>query len=324
MKLRSSVLAVLVVLLGAAPAAAAPDDVPRTFRLDVRGHACITGESLREALAAVLRSDPVDATAGARLEVDVIAGSTLARGRWRILDAAGAALRERTITVAGGGCVQLLHDLALSLAVAYESSAPAPPPAVGCDAACRAQIRAEVREELCREHPRSCNPVDITPVLLVGGMFSAGFTSDVGGGAWLGGELRFGEIFSGALEARVLFPSRVVSQPTGFAFDVTTVTAALVPCARWSVLLGCAFVDVGALFATVTNTVPFSGPPVVATLGFGPRVAVHIPFADRFAARIFAELRIAPAPSSFVALDTGSRWESNPVSGTVGAAIAFQ
>lgn len=215
MRLWAFVLVALVVLLGDAPAAAAFDDVPRTFRLEVRENKCMTGESLREAIAVALRKDPIDASAGPRLEVEVLAGSSLARARWRFLNAEGTELRQRTNTVTGG-CSALVAEVALSIAVAYETSAPAPPPAVGCDAACRAQIRAEVRAELCRENPRSCNVDGVIPVLMAGGALSLGLTADPGGGAWVGGEVRFGEVFSAALDARV--------------------SSRLVPCRRWGVL----------------------------------------------------------------------------------------
>ena len=165
--------------------------------------------------------------------------------------------------------------------------------------------------------------MDVSPVLLAGGLFSAGFTADPSGGFFVGGEVRAGEVFSGALEARVLFPSRVVAEPTGFEFGVTSVTAALVPCLRWEALLGCAVFDIGMLIADV-STAPFAGPPIVEKLGLGPRLGVRLPFAKRFAFRAFADLRFAPIPSSYTTLDTGARWESGVVSGMFGAGFSFE
>lgn len=301
-------LLALAFLFVATPAVAEP--FPRRFRLDVAPNTCTNAEALREALAVALRSDPVDPAATDLVAVEVLAGSNLARARW----STGA--RERTVTVTGG-CAALLAELALSIAVAYETDAP---PVVACDAACRAQIRAEVRAEICQENPRSCN-VDIVPVVLAGGLLSAGLTADPGGGAWLGGEVRFGETFSAAAEARVLFPSRARST-AGDDFAVTLGSLAVVPCVRWSWLLGCVSADIGFLALGVVTT---SGEPIVATFGVGPRLAVQIPLGDRFGLRVFADARFAPVPSRVGPfLDTGGRWQTEIASGLFGLALTFQ
>lgn len=163
--------------------------------------------------------------------------------------------------------------------------------------------------------------MDITPVLLAGALLSAGFTADPGPGAWLSGELRFGDSFSAGAEARVLFPSRAVPS-AGDPFDVTAATLALVPCYRWKVLLGCAVADIG--FLALGGVTSPAGEPVLATLGVGPRLAVHIPFAERFGVRIFGDLRIAPIPTRARFIDTGGRWESNVASGLFGVGLSFE
>lgn len=313
MKPIALLLGALVVLLLAGPARA--EGVPRAFRLDVQGDGCTGAEDLREALAIALGKDPIDARAGSRLVVRVLAGSSLARARWQVLDAQGAPIRERTITVTGG-CRALVRELALSIAVAYETDAPPPSPAVACDAACRAEVRAEI----CREHPRSC--MDIVPVLLAGGALSLGLTADPGGGAWLAGEVRFGETFSAAIDARVLFPSRVV--PTaGETFDLTMVSFGLVPCARWKWLLGCVTADLG-MFIGSGIYAPGGGPTVLATFGVGPRLAAQVPITERFGLRAFADLRIAPIPTHVGFQDSPGTWDSNPVSGLFGLGVTFE
>jgi hypothetical protein len=307
----------LVALVFAGPAGAG--EVPRVFRLEVRGDPCITAESLREALAVALGHDPVDRGAAARLEVQVLAGESLGRARWRFVDAAGGVKWERTNTVTAG-CGVLLREVSLSVTVAYESTAP--PPAPVCDAACRAVIRAEVRAELCRKHPRSCADVDITPVLLAGGALSLGLTADPGGGAWLGGEVRFGEHFSVGLDARVLFPSRAV--PTlGSEFEMTMVTFGLVPCGRYKYFLGCLTADMG-MFIGGGVTAPGGALPVAATSGIGPRLAGQFPINERFGIRVFADLRFAPIRTDIPFIDTGGRWTSNIVSGLFGAGFTFE
>lgn len=289
-------------------------ELPRTMRLEVKGDAtCLDADRLREAMAVALGADPIDEEAAAHLVVTVLAGEQLGRARWRVEDAAGRVLRERTITVTGG-CGALVRETALSIAVAYETGAA---PAAPCDTACRAKIREEVRAELIKELRMD----GIVPVLMAGGMLSAGFTADPGWGAFLGGEVRFGEVFSTALEARILFPSRVVDD-TSQVFGLTAITFALVPCGRWKVLMGCGFADLGMLVGGGGVSAP-GGLPVIATFGFGPRLAAHIPIGDRFGVRAWADLRIAPVPSE-VTFYGGGRWASNPVSGLFGIGATFQ
>lgn len=288
-------------------------DMPRTARLEVKhadgAEACPGAERVREALAVAAGVDVVDASSPARLVFTLAAAGDLARGRWELVDENGATIRTRSATVTGT-CTQLVAELALAFAVAWET-APAP---CTCDAACMQKAREEL---LAEGYVRR---MDLTVAVLGGALLSANYTADPGAGMFLAGELHR-DWFSGALEARVLFPSRVVAEPTEDEFDITALTAALVPCARWKVVLGCAFVDFGML---LTSRAEIATNPITATLGFGPRVAVHIPFAQRFAVRAFVDLRFAPVPSTRNFLDTGGRWESNLVSGLFGLGLSFE
>ena len=179
MRLAGAVVGAAVLLVAASAAA---EELPRALRLEVAGDtACLGAEHLREALAVALGTDPIGEQASARLVVQVLAGESLGRARWRIEDAAGHLFRERTVTVTGA-CGVLLRETALSIAVAYETSRE---PAEPCDTKCRAKIRAEVRAELIKELR-----MDIVPVLMAGGLLSAGFTADPGWGTYLGGEVR--------------------------------------------------------------------------------------------------------------------------------------
>lgn len=297
-------------------ASAALAEMPRTMRLDVThaggADACPSSERVRESLAVAAGVDPIDASAPARLVVTLAAGADLARGRWELYGADGAKLRERSATVTGS-CSQLVAELALSFAVAWET-----PAVVPCN--CHDARHEELLRILLKGY--GGGRMDVHAVVMAGGLFSAGLTADPGGGFFVGGEAA-GEILRGALEVRVLFPSRAVQEPTKQAFSLTAVTAALVPCARWKVLLGCAFVDVG-MFIGGGVTAPPPGIPVIATIGLGPRLAVHVPFAEHFAFRAFADLRIAPAPSQVRFVDTGTTWQSNVVSGLFGVGVAFE
>lgn len=302
-------------MLGAPARALA--EAPRTMRLEVVRAAgaehCPNAEQVRDALAVSAGVDPIDDVAPARLVVTLTAGTDVARGRWEMFDAGGVLVRSRNATVVGT-CSQLVAELAVTFAVAWET-APAP---CTCDEACQARARDAARLQLLAEGyvPR----MDLTVAVLGGALLSANYTADPGPGMFLAGELHR-DWFSGALEARVLFPSRVVAEPTKDEFDITALTAALVPCARWKVVLGCIFVDFGML---LTSRAEIATNPITATLGFGPRLAVHVPFAERFAVRAFADLRFAPVPSTRNFLDTGGRWESNLVSGLFGLGLSFE
>lgn len=310
--------------------------VPRTLRLEVvravGADACPDADAFRDAVDVAGGFDPFRADAKARLVVTILSSTTISRGRWQLVDEAGAVVRERSASVVGT-CKQLVSELALSFVVAYETPAaqgdpppaPAPCPPPVCDEACRARARDEVRDEVRREmqaeYGRKMDGV--SAAVLAGGLMSAGLTANVGPGFFIGGEVH-GEMFHGILEARVLFPSYVETQPGKTHFDITSATIALAPCARWNVLMGCAVFDVGMLVAGSVATNPSAGPPIVATLGIGPRLAVRVPFAERFALRAFADLRFAPIPSTFGEQDTGNTWQSGIVSGLFGLGASFE
>jgi hypothetical protein len=84
------------------------------------------------------------------------------------------------------------------------------------------------------------------------------------------------------------------------------------------------FADVGMFISGGGTLLPNAPPPVVATFGFGPRLALRIPFAERFAFRAFADLRIAPIESSYNFINDGSRWTSSVVSGLFGIGLSFE
>lgn len=324
---RSSVLAAVAIggAVALAGGAARAQGAPRTMRLEVvrAADTCPDAEAFREAVDIAGGFDPFDATARARLVVTITASGPLARGRWEIFDEHGTKVRERSASVVSS-CKQLVGELALAFVVAYETppaDAPAPCPPPVCDDECRAKVREEVRRELVAEYRRPMDGVAVA--IMAGGLLSAGFTADPGGGGFFGAEVH-GDIFSGALEARFVLPSRAVLEPSKHAFQISQLALALVPCARWKVLLGCAAFDIGMLVASSITTAPTAGPPVVATLGIGPRLAVHVPFAERFGFRAFADLRFSPLISSYVAQDTGARWESGIVSGLFGLGFTFE
>lgn len=239
-------------------------------------------------------------------------------------------------TVRGGD----LPDVRLILS--RRTDEPTVPP---CDASCRAAIRAEgeregerraradldatvqkrVQAALDLVYPRRVDP---SLSLIVGGALSAGLTLDVGPGFVVGGEARwrkFDEIgFSAGLEVQTLLPSRAYGLDDGGAVHLTQVAVAAVPCLQYKWFSGCVFGDVGPLIGSVSGsswTFPQGG--VLATAGFGPRLAFQIPFAERFMVRGFAELRVSPVRTGFVSREGEIAWENPLVMGLFGLGVSF-
>jgi hypothetical protein len=134
------------------------------------------------------------------------------------------------------------------------------------------------------------------PFFMVGTLISAGFTPSPGAGIWTGAELLgAGEVFSLGLEARFLFPSRAIEDPSGRPFDLSAFVLALVPCVRWSWILGCAVGDFSLLYAGTGLAPDRRSPSAIG--GVGPRLALQLPLSDfsqRLGLRIFADLRFSP------------------------------
>lgn len=317
------------VVLAASPARAQLP--PRTFRLEVQrgeGADCPAAEGVRDAITVAAGVDPVDAKSSARLRVELLQGGAIARGRWAMFDAGGALLRERTVTITGP-CKKLLAELVMTWVVFYETP-PAAAPAPACDEVCREQVKRELREEVRRElvaagYVRRMNP---SVAVLTGVLMSAGYAADPQPGLFFSGEVH-GDVLSLGLELHGLFSARAVREPDKKEFSIAAITGTAVPCARWKpggkdvALLGCAFFDLGAVLAGGGARSP-AGP--LATMGVGPRLAVHVPFADRFALRVFADLRFAPVATSatFAGAPAGTKWESNVVSGLFGLGVSFE
>lgn len=153
---------------------------------------------------------------------------------------------------------------------------------------------------------------------------TANLTSNVGPGAWIGAEGRFGPVSMG-LELRGVFPAPVyVGTKAPFDdFDFSSATATLIPCGRYSYFFGCLAVGGGV---EVHND---SNPSFTHTLGIfqvGGRLGVEIPFGDSpFAGRAFGEAiySLPPTSESYTGGYT-TRWERPSVAAFFGAGLVFK
>ncbi len=171
-----------------------------------------------------------------------------------------------------------------------------------------------------------CLAVDIYAFAFsAGGALSLGYTADPGGGAWLNAEIRPIEEFSLGLEFRGLFPSRVVatgpadpSKPysTPKEPDLSDATFMLVPCYRYSWLMGCAVGYFGAALAQ--TPLELIGWPV---MGVGPRIGIDVPFAKRFFARVQGDVLFNLTNSSLQLTNVNLEWRQNVAVGYIGAGL---
>lgn len=166
-------------------------------------------------------------------------------------------------------------------------------------------------------------------------LLTAGLTDNVGPGVGLMADVRY-EWFSLGLELRGVFPARTYARTPSFPDDATKkmrevemdnsqVSAALVPCVRWSYLLGCGVAQAGMLLSQTTfDTI------AVPLVMFGPRLGLEVPFAERFAVFGFGEALFLGYGQGF-GYDLGPNpanvfWEPSIISGffAVGLSATFK
>lgn len=129
-------------------------------------------------------------------------------------------------------------------------------------------------------------------------MMTAFLTADVGPAVGIAGSVG-GEVFSLNAEFRVVLPSRAYAlEPVPGAtssrpaeFDLSQLSALLVPCGRYKYFVGCGVVQFGSLL--MQSSVHLE---TQLSYSFGPRLGFEVPFAERFAVFGFGEVLFAPNP----------------------------
>ncbi|MBK8254936.1 MAG: hypothetical protein IPK82_20050 [Polyangiaceae bacterium] len=188
-----------------------------------------------------------------------------------------------------------------------------------------------------RPHLEYTPPMDLTLTLSTAVLMTAGFTADVGPAVQLAGGLRY-QWFSVDLELRGVFPGRAETNqqldPTAprppKAFDLSQLSAQFVPCAHFATYFaGCGVI--GAYALVIQDD---AGTGFLPGWHIGPRFAVEVPFAERFAVFGFAEALFAPlGAAQYYSVDPskgtdapGTIWYLSPVLGFfgVGASVKFQ
>jgi hypothetical protein len=343
---RSSAAAIAVALLAPqAPAQPArprlvEGDVTLEYRLDPSAAACPGEPALRERAADAFDFRdpfvPAGRAATSHMRVEIARTAAGFEGTVLVVDDSGAPLASSSERHAD--CDALVwvlgHRVALAIlrrpssspsspasAPPASSAAPSPRPAVApfCDGRCIDEIarRAAAR--------RAAAGSDVRLTVAAGGLFTAGFADVVAPGVWLGFSAQRGWLSIG-VEGRGAFPAPALTYAPGRSSLVTTLTGLVVPCARYKVLSGCAFVEAGSLLFTIPGNASAETAPL---LTLGPRAAVDIPIAAGFSARVFAELALHPyLPAFRVRFTTAPdspivRWVTPIASGVFGAGLTW-
>ena len=168
-------------------------------------------------------------------------------------------------------------------------------------------------------------------------MMTAFFSSNVGPAVGIGGEVR-GAVFGISTEFRFALPSRtyatelIPGATSGYPqeFDLSQISALVVPCARYEYFVGCGVAQVG--FLVMQTSLEQNN---AASYAFGPRLGFEVPFSEkRFAIFGFGEVLFTPAPQGwkFIVPPPGgegtppanTQWVQSVASGFFGVGISFR
>ncbi len=137
--------------------------------------------------------------------------------------------------------------------------------------------------------------MDLTYALSAGALLTANLTSNVGPGAWVGGELRTGPIALG-LELRTVFPAPVAAGP--YDYDLSQYVALLTPCGRYSYFFGCVVAGAGAQLSYDSTFPGGTKSRTSPLIQLGGRIGLEIPFGESmFAGRAWGEVLYSTPPT---------------------------
>lgn len=173
--------------------------------------------------------------------------------------------------------------------------------------------------------------MDPSPVLVGGGLLSAGFTADAGPGFFVGGEVHFRRReawgFSVGADVRAVLPAKGgLRARDGNPLDISLIAVVIAPCVRYRWVMGCVFVDPGGTVAGGPGPLSFQeNNPMLFVVGVGPRLALDVPVLERASLRAFADLRVSPLRADLgYVIDRVSAWTQPRVSGFFGAGVSFE
>ncbi len=307
---------------------------------------CLDEDSFRNAVAIFFRgADPFDEDAADLLRVTFKKTPGGYRGTVQNVPAKGEPWPEEDSS--GRTCAEVFRDVArlASMRVPDPPKAtpapppppPEPPPPTPDPVASQVPQVAPAPSTPPRPTPQEKPPppMDLAISLSAAVLMSAGFTADVGPGVQVSAGFRR-DWFSLDLEVRGMFPSRVYmrapvdpAKPSyERAFDVSQLTALLVPCVHFATYFaGCGVAQAGVIVAqTPVDT------SLLRSFGLGPRFAFEYPFAERFAVFAFGEALFPLARQGYAIVEGGPSgepapnvaWDPSVVSGFFGAGLSVQ
>lgn len=308
-------------------------DVTLEYRRDASAASCPDEAALRERAADAFDFRdpfvPAGSSASSHLRVEIARVDGGFRGTVLIVDDAGVALASSEERHADCDALVWVIGHRVALAVLRRSppaptastpaaSAPSPPPSRPSLAAVLPKEDARRTEEPARrtEEParRTEEPAtrideaaphtpapsaiaasDVTLTAGAGSLLTVGFADEVGPGIWLGVSVQRGWLSLG-VEGRGVFPAPAITYEPGRTSLITTLSGAIVPCARFKLLSGCAVVEGGSLLFTIPG---IASAQTSFLFGVGPRAAVDLPIALGLSARLFAEATLHPVQPVF-------------------------
>lgn len=296
---------------------------------------CLTEEGFRSEVAIAahdgidhLHDDSPDVV---RVSFEKIRGGY--RATIEYTDATGA--KDAPEVQTSYNCEILARWVASSVSETIPRPPPPPPcPAPVCTPCPACAVCGTPRPVPCPTPPKpSPWRMDLSVGLNAYVMMTAFLSANVGPAVGVSGEVR-GEVFGVTAEFRAVLPGRTYArEPVPGAtstrpaeFDLSQLSALIVPCARWKYLVGCGVVQFGWFLMRSSVETEDS-----ASYSFGPRLGFEVPFAERFAAFGFGEVLFAPEPRSLQFTEpvpdtppNDTQWTQSVASGFFGAGVSVK
>lgn len=318
--------AVLGIRVGIARAGPGLDDrpLPRSVRLEyVRGpgaQGCPDAETIEHVISARVPHARFDPAAPARFIVTISRQGIKHKATVEVRDAEGASIWMRPFTPLKT-CNMLVLDIGLMVGERF--SLPPPAPAAPAEPTPPPQ---SPKPDLLSPPPERLAPQAVrwrlggSAALALGttpSRLSPALTVVDGGRDW---RLSPDWGISGSLGAR-LIPSAGATPSSTREVSTTQFIGVLAPCAHRGVYFGCLVLELGALFASISNTK--NGIETSFWAAAGPRLGVEwpVPSVPRLALRFFGDLPVTLHATTLVVRyrsgEERQEWKSPPVAGAL-------